>query len=177
MTGESLAADTLAIVSCVHTSVFPKVQRRWNVNLGARSWVLLGYGDCPRSSHGGEGGEGAQALAQHKETSSNWDLLEGTQSRWRGRELGTQTCSGRCVGLGKGWRSVSLCKASSPVLSGVAQVSVQATVGTSAPLPGFCESQLFWNIWHCVQNASCCQGLEVVLVVPSGAGPEMALLS
>lgn len=37
MIGESLAADTLAIVLCVHTSVIPKEQRRLNVRVGARS--------------------------------------------------------------------------------------------------------------------------------------------
>lgn len=74
-----------------------------------------------------------------------------------GGELGTQTFTGRgnwghrpsqdtnlprkVGGFGKGVQE-GMC------LQGAAQVSVQATVGTSAPLPGFCEFQLLRNVWH-----------------------------
>lgn len=53
MRGQSLVADAVAIVLYVHALIFPKEQKRLNAKLGARSWVLLGCGDCPRGSHRG----------------------------------------------------------------------------------------------------------------------------
>lgn len=177
MTGESLAADTLAIVWCVRASVFLKEQRRLNVRLGARSWVLLKSRDCPGDSYGVEGEEVAQALAQHKETSEI--SLKVQQSRWR--MTGGENWGNRPSLVG-GWvweRGEGVSVFARPLYP-CCLVLHRYLCGQQWGLQHLCQASVSSSYseisgTECIQSASCCSGWEVVLVVPSGAGLEMAL--
>lgn len=147
MTGLSLVADDLAMVLGVHTLIFPKELKRLNTMGGARSWVLLHFGDCLGGSHREVH---KHWLTQHRESRSNWDLLEGIPSWWRVTERvnwgnGPLVVGGLVSGRdrvgGEGVRVSARWCLFSQVLSGVARVAVQAAVGTSALLSGFCD---FW---------------------------------
>lgn len=158
MTGQSLVADAFAIVLCVHTLVLPKEQKRLNARVGARSWVLLGCGDCPGGSHRG--------VHKHWPSTGRPEATEislkvyRADEEWLGEWLWGNGPSvvggwvwGRAEGEGEGVRVFARWRLFAPILSGVAQVAVQVAVGTSALLSGFCE---FWlqrvhsNGWHWV---------------------------
>lgn len=88
---------------------------------------------------------------------------------------------GKGTGEGEGVQVFARQCPFTPVLSGVAQVAVQAAPGTSEH---FYQVSLSFSYGgytrmagtECVHSASCCSGWEVVLVVSNGTGPEMSLL-
>lgn len=181
MRGQSLVADALAVVLYVHTLIFPKEQKRLNVRLGARSWVLLGHGDCPGGSHGGVH-KHWPSTRRPEATEISLKVYQANEE-WLGEWIGEKDLQWWVGEFGE-W------------------VKESKHLQDNASSPQFC---LVLHRWLCsqqwglqhfrqvsvsfgyrgytqmagterVHSANCCSGWEVVSAVSNEAGPEMSLL-